>query len=147
MANTIEHNETFYVENPDDDFFVIPDNYTFIKNLDITYTNNVHIPCLSNLKIIRTYDSHVRIPDKLPNLHIVICQMIEDIKINLENYYNLIILKDIDTQILSLDNHHYSHQEIAQILRNNNIRIIPIHRDIDFDTIEEFIEYCNDNNF
>ena len=147
MTDIIEHNETYHVDDPYDNFFVIPDNYTFIKNLDITYTDNVHIPYLPNLKIIRAYDSHIRIPDKLPNLHIVICQMIEDVKINLENYYNLIILKNIDTQILSLDNRPYNQQEIDQILRNNNIRIIPINRDIDFDTIEEFIEYCNDNNF
>ncbi len=63
---------------------------------------------MPNLKIIRTFDFYVRISDELPNLHIVIYKMIEDVKNNLEKYYNLIILKDIDTQILSLDNRPYN---------------------------------------
>lgn len=128
-------------------FFVIPDNYTFIKNLDITYTDNVYIPYLPNLKIIRTYDFYIRISDELSNLHIIIYQSIKNVKINLENYYNLIILKDIETQILSLDNRPYSQQELKQILRNNNMNIISINRDIDFNIVKEFIEYCNNNNF
>ena len=140
MPVSKRNGDYFYIENPYDDFFDIPDDHTFIRYLDITYTNNVHIPYLPNLEVIKLYDSDITIPDGLPNLKIIVCQMSEKIKINLENYHNLVIFKEDRTRILPLNNNQI---DIDQVIRNNNINVINLDRRFEDFKINDYIEYCN----
>jgi len=134
---------TLIIENPYDDFYDIPEGeYDFIKYLYIQYTNNVHIPNMHNLEVIRINDSFVKIPDGLPKLHVVICEMIEKVQINLENYQNLIILKEERTRIIHPNNNKI---DIERVLRNNNIRIITIDDETEFMSIDEICKLYHIN--
>ena len=144
MSKVIQvKDNTLIIETPFDDCYNIPDEkYNFIKCLYIKYTNNVHIPNMHNLEIIRTNDSFVNIPDGLPKLHVIICEMIENVKINLESYHDLIILKEERTKILPLNNNRI---DIKKVLKNNNIRVINSDEDTEFMSINEILSLYHIN--